>query len=232
MIDLYIKDNEEKLSCFNIVAKDIVLLIDVSDKMTSDPKKIPKALKAASNFFDLYVTTNDRFALFSYSSSVNPVIALTPKNFHTYVYVKNSIDNIQSDLSLITGNSKLLLQKSHTCKAIAVVYDYLSKKNVDLQPREKWIVVFTNSFIEDNTSFDQKIFEVLKNNDTHDLLKIIIVGINMDKESSTRISDILGRFSINKKSHYLDYENFGQLGSSLKIHGDIKAEMDYPNERY
>jgi hypothetical protein len=240
MIQQYITDNNNKLAYFKIISKDIALLIDVSEKMASDPKKLQKALKAANNFFELYTTTNDRFALFSYSSTVNPIIALTRKNFHTYDYVKNSIDNIQNDLLNVNGNSTVILQKSCTCKAIESVYDYLTKKNSDMKPREKWIVVFTSSFDEDNTEEDKKVFEFLKPNSQNtnsdkineDLLKIIIVGINMDKANSHSINKLMTSFSPNRKSIYLDYENFGQLSGSLKIHGDIREDIEYPNERY
>jgi|LauGreDrversion4_2_1035121.scaffolds.fasta_scaffold16799_2 hypothetical protein len=238
-IEQYIIDNNNKLACFKLISKDIALLIDVSEKMASDPKKFSKALKAANNFFDMYTTTNDRFALFSYSSTVNPIIALTRKNFHTYDYVKNSIDNIQNDLLTVNGNSTRLIQKSCTCKAIETVYDYLIIKNSDLKPREKWIVVFTSSFEEDNTEEDKKVFELLRPNIQNgndqwneDFLKLIIIGINMDKANSNSINKIMNSFSPNRKSLYLDYENFGQLSESLKLYGDIQEDIDYPNERY
>jgi hypothetical protein len=138
-IETYIKNNLEQLGNFTCIPKDFVVLIDISHKMRgTDSKKIEKALRTANNFFDLYITTEDRFGLFVYANSLNPIISLTQKNYNTYIYVKNMIDGMINDYESKTNNNNQSnidgfdkMNMSCTCKAISSVYDYLRKKNPD-----------------------------------------------------------------------------------------------------
>ena len=122
---------------------------------------------------------------------------------------------------------------SCTCKAISHTYDYLKKKNPDLKTREKWIIVFTDSFnSEENPDKELRIFSELKHirEIKEDRINLITVGINMNKEESNRLSSNVN--PISKKSDYLDFDNIGNFANILKVHGDIRQEIEYPNERY
>ena len=133
-IDLHIK----ALNTFHYNPKDLVILIDVSVNMESDKKKIERALKNAIYFFENYVTSKDRFGLFYYSKNINPIISLTEKNYNTYVYIKNHLENLtNSDLNFGIDENTQLRKSSHMCRAISFVYDYLKKKSFELNSYEK-----------------------------------------------------------------------------------------------
>ena len=95
--------------------------------------------------------------------------------------------------------------------------------------RQKWIILFTDSF-NFNEDDDDKIKEALscfkENND--EIFNIVVVGINMEKESA----QLLGKYLDFNKSCYLDFDNVGKLKNILKVMGTIKDEISFQNERY
>ena len=124
-ISLYIESLEKELKRYTFQPKDLIVLIDFSETMTfSDGKKIKNAIKSAQNIFDIYITQEDKFALFLYSNSVNPVVSLIPKNINTFNYIKDVMDNLISNYSSYEYKGKTNLLKS-----LIVLKDYLKKKS-------------------------------------------------------------------------------------------------------
>ena len=116
---------EKELSRFSYSPKDLIVLIDFSETMTfSDGKKIKNAIKTAQNIFDIYITQEDKFALFLNTKSVNPIISLSNKNINTVTYVKDVIENLITNYVSYEYKGKTNLLKS-----LLVLNDYLKKKS-------------------------------------------------------------------------------------------------------
>ncbi len=90
----------------------------------SDGKKIKNAIKTAQNIFDIYITQEDKFALFLYTKSVNPVISLTKKNINTFTYVRDVIENL-----IINYASYEYKGKTNLLKSLVTLSEYLKKKS-------------------------------------------------------------------------------------------------------
>jgi hypothetical protein len=241
-IDSYIINNLNQLDKFCYLPKDVLILIDVSDSMKSDIKKLEKAFKTANNFLELYISSDDRLGIFTYSSTINTILSLTEKNFNTYIYIKSLMEGLIQDC--ITGNIIKDFDKenqkdvniksgkvSNTCKALSTAIEYLNKKNPDPSAREKWVILFTDNF-EASDDKDLKIFNELRENreKTKEQINVVVVGISMAKEGASRLKQKLT--SISKKSDYIDFDNIGNFSLILKVHGDIKPDVEFANERY
>jgi len=124
-ITKYIDSLEKDLSRFSYQPKDLIVLIDFSETMSySDGKKIKNAIKTAQNIFDIYITQEDKFALFLYTKSVNPVISLTKKNINTFTYVRDVIENL-----IINYASYEYKGKTNLLKSLVTLSEYLKKKS-------------------------------------------------------------------------------------------------------
>jgi len=121
-----------------VVPKDVVILLDVSESMLiKDNKKVDNALKNIINIYDNYIVDNDRFSLFTYDESINQVIPLCYKSKVTYSYVKNQIEDLYTDLKItvINSNDAVINEEEKEVnrltfsKAVLKVYDFLRKKS-------------------------------------------------------------------------------------------------------
>jgi hypothetical protein len=234
LITKYIDLHFNALNNYQYTPRQITILIDISASMQINKNNIEKSLKKANLFFENYVTSKDKFALFYYSKTINPMIPLTEKNYNNYVYVKNTLEYLSNkDFKYGIDEKVQPSVSSYLCKAISLVYDYVHRKTDDNHSYEKWIVVFTDSFNpENNTKKDQEIFKDLKSikEITNEEIHIIVVGFNISPFSAIALQQNLNGFS--KKSVYVDYENFSAITPFLKIPGKIKENYMFTNERY
>ena len=236
LITNYIELHLKALNNYRYTPREIAILIDISTSMQNNKNNIERSLKKATIFFENYVTSKDRFALFYFSKTINPKIPLTEKNYNNYVYVKNSLEYLSNkDLNYGIDENVKPSTSSNLCKAISSVFDYLHKKtdhNTGIS-QEIWIVVFTDSYnSENNTKKDQEIFKDLKGlkEITKQEIHIIVVGFNISPFSIINLQQNLNGFS--KKSVYVDYDNFSTIIPFLKIPGKIGENYMFTNEKY
>ena len=64
LVNKYIMKSNEFLDTFKSIAKDVVILLDISYSMKKDPKKLDNALKKISNIYDVYISSKDNFIFF------------------------------------------------------------------------------------------------------------------------------------------------------------------------
>ncbi len=89
--------------------------------------------------------------------------------------------------------------------------------------------MFTDSFNFTEREED-KIKETMANfkENNEDIFNVVVVGMNMDKDSA----QLLSRNLEFNKSCFLDFDNIGKLKNILKIMGTIKDDITFQNEKY
>jgi hypothetical protein len=89
--------------------------------------------------------------------------------------------------------------------------------------------LFTDSFNFTEREED-KIKETMANfkENNEDIFNVVVVGMNMDKDSA----QLLSRNLEFNKSCFLDFDNIGKLKNILKIMGTIKDDITFQNEKY
>ena len=89
--------------------------------------------------------------------------------------------------------------------------------------------MFTDSFNFSEREED-KIKETMANfrEYNEDIFNVVVVGMNMDKDSA----QLLSRNLEFNKSCFLDFDNIGKLKNILKIMGTIKDDITFQNEKY
>jgi hypothetical protein len=89
--------------------------------------------------------------------------------------------------------------------------------------------LFTDSFNFSEREED-KIKETMANfrENNEDIFNVVVVGMNMDKDSA----QLLSRNLEFNKSCFLDFDNIGKLKNILKIMGTIKDDITFQNEKY
>ncbi len=89
--------------------------------------------------------------------------------------------------------------------------------------------MFTDSFNFSEREED-KIKETMANfrENNEDIFNVVVVGMNMDKDSA----QLLSRNLEFNKSCFLDFDNIGKLKNILKIMGTIKDDITFQNEKY
>jgi hypothetical protein len=219
-IENYVAAMKENLNRFQYSAKDIVVLIDASESMRLDNKKIQRAVKVINTIYDSFISTEDGFALFIYDKCVNSIISLHQKDYSNYSYVKSMIENIAAEIYKISKDLKVS-DYSRLFKAIEYCNKYLDKK---AKSREKWIVVFTDRIYE----YEHEVDFVTNLKDGK--LNVIVVGCNVPQYEVNYISRILR--GISNKSEYMDYEDISKFKNIFKCHGRVEDEYHYPNEKY
>ena len=220
----YIEFLNDNLSNHSYQSKDLIVLIDVSKSMTSyGSKKIIQACRSTKNIFFSYITSEDRFGLFTFNKFVNSIVTLSHKNTDTINYIEDSIHNLaQKTVSII--------EESSLPNAINKISKYLKKKSNDLfyigsAKKEKWIIIFTDktdSSLENENLIKKKQLNL-------DLFNIIIISMENSKKYMEKIISIINF----NKSEVIDFENFEKLRKILKITGIIREDdLNLNNEKY
>ena len=122
----YIENMEKEVDQFNLSQpKDLIVLIDFSETMSScEGKKIKNAIKTSQNILDNYITQEDKFGLFLYTKSLNPIVSLTNKNMKTYNYIKDLMEEL-----IIDYVDHEFKGKTNLINSLELIHEYLKKKS-------------------------------------------------------------------------------------------------------
>lgn len=329
----------QELDSFCLKSKDVIVLIDISENMKNEVKKIERSIKIAKNIYFEVLSQNDRYALFTFSDNINSRVKLSYKtnnNFsliqieheslmsnimvedsvsarkrkknklnkrftkeklgkalshinhssygntsnmynnnynnnyynsddnyndetHSLVdnnnyqrhlkkesrvssnsinnYNKNSTINSNSNnynnnnkrlIKFQVGDSKKAKDKDNYNFKVSVynVYSYLKK--VSNTTREKWVIIFTDSYLKKKT--DSSIFNLFKpENNSGDVFNVILVGYNLSNDIYDAFKEKLKDIN---NSIVLDSEHTGLIYDLLKGCGTISKKKIFGNEVY
>ncbi len=76
------------------------------------------------NINNSFLTSNDRFAMFSFHKNINTLVNLSEKNPQSNEFIKICIENM-----ILTTKNDLMEESSMLFKCIVKTYNYLVKKS-------------------------------------------------------------------------------------------------------
>jgi len=147
LLNNYMQRSNKFLDSFHYIHKDIVVLLDNSSSMKKDPKIIDNAIRKISTIYELYISGEDRFSLFTFADNLNVITNLSTKNKNTYKYTKSLIEDLAVDLNLFDKDNADTTTENNTTNSnnkkheveqdekkfrsnIHKVYQFLRKKSM------------------------------------------------------------------------------------------------------